>query len=79
LHIYKVTKNKPEQLNTPELPDGYDYLVDWFRQLWTENGISWSEMAAWCKMRKVELSQYEIDLLLVIEQEKIKIINKREY
>lgn len=55
----------------PRLPEAGDYLWDWFMQLhrargssgFAPNTISWTEIDAWARRRRLELDRWEADAL----------------
>lgn len=62
-------------LEPPPIPDGAAYLIGYARRLHGRSGcsmagllpLSWRELDAFCRLMRVRLSQWEIDVLMLLD------------
>jgi hypothetical protein len=61
--IWKVQKQIPPALIQPELPEEFAYLWEWFWEIFHPEGILFTEIEAWARIRNVRLLPHELRIL----------------
>ena len=70
--IYRQTKRWPEDIpQEPVFPDALLYLWEWFVAIsngrgssgFGANAITWSDLAAWSQLMRIELDRWEVTML----------------
>ena len=67
-----------KELYDPEVPPFFAFLYNIFIELYRED-MSWQEVESYCRLRDIQLRQYEIDTLIKMQHwayEQIKAMNK---
>jgi hypothetical protein len=73
--VEKETGKAPEGIDDIiPVPDGVEYIFNWFRQLHQNRGvgvvvcpITWTDLMSWCQLTKTHLSPWEIAALMGID------------
>ena len=69
------TGKEAKELDGPQFPDGLEYVWHWFCELdrartgsgFGANPVSWRELCAWARTRRVQLSRFETDCLMALD------------
>ena len=68
-------RRKPDDLKVEPLPDFLAYLWQHYNQLTSKrsynesgpNSISWSDIDAWCRVNKLNLLKWELELIAALD------------
>jgi len=67
--VYEQTGVKPKELaDQPELPKELTHIWGWFLELLNVGDFKWSELDAWSRLKRIQLTSTEIELLLALNQ-----------
>lgn len=63
------------ELQLPDAPKEFEYILQWFYDLRTLGKITFAEMQAWCALNDLQLEPYELNMILALETSYNKIDN----
>lgn len=74
-------KRKPDDLKVPPLPQDAVYLWNYYlniasKRCYSEHGpqqISWSDIDAWCRLTRVALHKWELDIIAALDANFVKV------
>ena len=55
------------QLQLPEVPKEFEYILQWFYELRRFGKITFAEMQAWCALNDLQLEPFELETIIALE------------
>lgn len=69
MQVWKTTGRKPKQLaEAPELPEELGYIWEWFREVFSGEPLTFSEMQAWAQLTGKRLLGWEAELIKSLDR-----------
>lgn len=69
MQVWKSRGKKPKQLEEiPDLPEELSYIWDWFREVFSANGLTYTELYHWSSLTGRNLHGWEAQLIMSLDR-----------
>lgn len=69
MDVWRQTGEKPKTLeDKPQMPAELAYIWHWFMELMNKDGIKFAEVESWAKIKGIELLDYELDSIMMLDR-----------